>query len=94
MNLQQILICSLLTSSFAEVPASHAAVNGKWHLPANSKTIPDPYNGEPFVKVPDPQVTSRSRAFLEASAILIYAWHRRIDAVLLYGIKQTKLCFA
>ena len=39
-----------------EVSAPHAAVNGKWHLPANSKTIPDPYNGEPFVKVPDPQV--------------------------------------
>lgn len=32
------------------------AVNGKWHLPAKSKTIPDPYNGEEFVKIPDPQV--------------------------------------
>ena len=49
-------ICSLHTTFSPEVPAPHAAVNGKWHLPANSKTIPDPYNGEAFVKVPDPQV--------------------------------------
>ena len=33
-----------------------SVVNGNWHLPAKSKTIPDPYNGEEFVKVPDPQV--------------------------------------
>ena len=35
------------------------AVNGKWHLPAKSKSIPDPYNGDKFVQVPDPQVGRR-----------------------------------
>lgn len=64
MHLQQHFICSLPKSVFLEVPARLAAVNGKWHLPANSKTIPDPYNGEAFVKVPDPQVRFVSRAFL------------------------------
>lgn len=38
------------------------AVNGNWHLPANSKTIPDPYNGDEFVKVPDPQVQPHQHA--------------------------------
>lgn len=36
-------------------PLVHA-VNGKWHLPAKSNSIPDPYNGDKFVQVPDPQV--------------------------------------
>ena len=31
------------------------AVDGRWHLPAKSKRIPDPMNGEPFIKVPDTQ---------------------------------------
>lgn len=28
------------------------AVNGEWCLPASSKTIPDPLNGEGFIRVP------------------------------------------
>ena len=32
------------------------AVNGEWGLPAKSKTIPDPLNGEPFIKLPDTQL--------------------------------------
>ncbi|EIE18461.1 aldehyde dehydrogenase [Coccomyxa subellipsoidea C-169] len=31
-------------------------VNGEWGLPAKSKTIPDPLNGEPFIKLPDTQL--------------------------------------
>lgn len=95
MHLQQHFICSLPKSVFLEVPARHAAVNGKWHLPANSKTIPDPYNGEAFVKVPDPQVRFVSRAFLVGEFChLEHAWPRRIPTVLLYGKEQAKLCSA
>eukprot|EP00891_Asterochloris_glomerata_P008338 jgi/Astpho2/8338/Aster-01407 len=67
--------CSRLLGSWATVdpkgmsgssPAQcYNLVNGKWHLPANSKTIPDPYNGEAFVKVPDPQVNEIG-AFVES----------------------------
>lgn len=33
-----------------------SAVNGEWTLTAKSKTIPDPLNGEPFIKLPDTQL--------------------------------------
>ena len=32
------------------------AVNGEWHVPKGSRDIPDPMNGEAFIKLPDPQV--------------------------------------
>ena len=31
-------------------------MNGEWHLPANSKPLVDPFNGEEFMKIPDPQI--------------------------------------
>ncbi|KAK9813740.1 hypothetical protein WJX73_006181 [Symbiochloris irregularis] len=31
-------------------------VNGEWHLPKKSKPLIDPFNGEDFMKIPDPQV--------------------------------------
>jgi 1-pyrroline-5-carboxylate dehydrogenase len=31
-------------------------VNGEWHVPKRSKNIPDPMNGELFIRLPDPQV--------------------------------------
>ena len=30
-------------------------MNGEWQLSNTSATIPDPYNGEPFIKYPDTQ---------------------------------------
>lgn len=41
--------------SEASPAQAYNLVNGSWHLPAKSKSIPDPYNGEKFVQVPDPQ---------------------------------------
>lgn len=46
--------------SGANPAQAYNLVNGNWHLPEKSKTIPDPYNGEEFVKVPDPQVSEIS----------------------------------
>lgn len=31
-------------------------MNGEWSLSAKSKSIPDPLNGEPFIKLPDTQL--------------------------------------
>lgn len=31
-------------------------MNGEWGLTARLKTIPDPLNGEPFIKLPDTQL--------------------------------------
>lgn len=33
----------------------HLAVNGEWHLPSQSRTLIDPWNGEEFMQIPDPQ---------------------------------------
>lgn len=30
-------------------------VNGEWHLPSQSRTLIDPWNGEEFMQIPDPQ---------------------------------------
>lgn len=46
------------------------AVNGSWHLPAKSKSIPDPYNGEKFVQVPDPQVGPSTTSKYPCKSIL------------------------
>ncbi|KAL3136418.1 mitochondrial membrane protein [Trebouxia sp. C0009 RCD-2024] len=43
--------------SEANPAQAYNLVNGNWHLPAKSKSIPDPYNGEKFVQVPDPQAS-------------------------------------
>jgi len=42
-------------------------VNGEWHLPAKSKTIPDPLNGEPFINVPDTQARPAACSALATS---------------------------
>ena len=33
-----------------------SAVNGEWHNTKGSRDIPDPMNGEAFIKLPDPQI--------------------------------------
>ena len=46
------------------------AVDGNWHLPAKSKTIPDPMNGEPFINVPDTQARpTRIRCLCPCAAL-------------------------
>eukprot|EP01023_Acetabularia_acetabulum_P057675 TRINITY_DN6728_c1_g1_i1.p2 TRINITY_DN6728_c1_g1~~TRINITY_DN6728_c1_g1_i1.p2 ORF type:complete len:263 (+),score=32.68 TRINITY_DN6728_c1_g1_i1:144-932(+) len=40
-------------------------VNGEWTLPAQTFSIPDPLNGEPFIKVPDTQ-TSEISSFVHS----------------------------
>lgn len=37
------------------VPSMHAAVGGKWAHARAQITLPDPMNGEPFLKAPDTQ---------------------------------------
>ena len=32
------------------------AVNGGWHNTKGTRDIPDPMNGEAFIKLPDPQL--------------------------------------
>lgn len=63
-------------------------VNGNWHLPANSKTIPDPYNGEEFVKVPDPQSDEVSEYIKSLQAVPKSGVHnplKRPERYNLYG---------
>ncbi|KAK9846973.1 hypothetical protein WJX84_002048 [Apatococcus fuscideae] len=53
-------IASWATVDPANLSAANPAqcynlVNGEWQLTNTSASIPDPYNGEPFIKYPDTQ---------------------------------------
>lgn len=43
------------TVSGAQPYQVYNLVNGGWTLPAQSATMPDPLNGEPFLQIPDTQ---------------------------------------
>ncbi|KAL3147278.1 mitochondrial membrane protein [Trebouxia sp. C0010 RCD-2024] len=55
--------------SEANPAQAYNLVNGNWHLPAKSKSIPDPYNGEKFVQVPDPQANEVSEFVKSLKAV-------------------------
>ena len=40
-------------------------MNGEWQLSNTIKTIPDPFNGEPFIKYPDTQL-NETELFLKS----------------------------
>ena len=50
------LRCAQVHSTCRLVKGACPAVNGEWHVPRASKDVIDPMNGEPFIKLPDPQV--------------------------------------
>lgn len=56
--LEGMLVEQLHCSSFSEklTRCPGVTVNGEWHLPRNSKPLIDPWNGEEFMKIPDPQI--------------------------------------
>ena len=72
---QRFLDLALITcvgSAFLLCAMCWRAVDGNWHLPAKSKTIPDPMNGEPFINVPDTQARLTRTGCPCSCAALVY----------------------
>jgi 1-pyrroline-5-carboxylate dehydrogenase len=61
-------------------------VDGKWQLPSKSFEIPDPFNGEKFIKVPDTQ-TSETEPFVRSlQAVPKSGLHNPLKNLQRYGL--------